>query len=108
VRDAAIHRVSRDAFRGCGSLAGSQWIATGYALAMTTQYFAYMRKYYGTPRQCHCEEQRDAAIHHVLGFAFRLFSSDLNLENGFLDLILRKAQQIEFTLNPVDKNKQNL
>ena len=42
-----------------------------------------------------------------LGERVRVFSSDLNLENGFLDLILRKAQQIEFTLYPVDKNKQN-
>jgi hypothetical protein len=35
VRNAAIHRVSKDAFGECGSFAGSQWIATGYALAMT-------------------------------------------------------------------------
>jgi hypothetical protein len=34
-RDAAIHRVSRCAVGDCGSLRGSQWIATGYALAMT-------------------------------------------------------------------------
>ena len=34
-RDAAIHRVSRDTFGECGSLTSSQWIATGYALAMT-------------------------------------------------------------------------
>ena len=34
-RDAAIHRVSREAYRGCGSFPGSQWIATGCALAMT-------------------------------------------------------------------------
>ena len=34
-RDAAIHRVSKDAFWVCGSFTGSQWIATGYALAMT-------------------------------------------------------------------------
>jgi hypothetical protein len=36
-RDAAIHRVSQDAYGVCGSLSGSQWIATGYALAMTRQ-----------------------------------------------------------------------
>ena len=34
-RDAAIHRVPRCAVGDCGSLSGSQWIATGYALAMT-------------------------------------------------------------------------
>ena len=28
-RDAAIHRVSRNAFGLCGSVTGSQWIATG-------------------------------------------------------------------------------
>ena len=49
----------------CGSLTEVQWIATGYALAMTTHYFVSIRKYCGTPRQCHCEEQRDAAIHRV-------------------------------------------
>ena len=36
-RDAAIHRVSKDAYGDVGSLTGSQWIATGYALAMTRQ-----------------------------------------------------------------------
>jgi hypothetical protein len=34
-RDAAIHRVSQDAYGVGRSLTGSQWIATGYALAMT-------------------------------------------------------------------------
>ena len=33
--DAAIHRVSKDAYGGCGSLTEGQWIATGCALAMT-------------------------------------------------------------------------
>ena len=34
-RDAAIHRVSRNADGFVCSLTGSQWIATGYALAIT-------------------------------------------------------------------------
>ena len=33
--DAAIHRVSGVANRQCGSFIENQWIATGYALAMT-------------------------------------------------------------------------
>jgi len=33
--DAAIHRVSGVADRQCGSFIENQWIATGYALAMT-------------------------------------------------------------------------
>ena len=33
--DAAIHHVSKYAFGQCGSLAGSQWIATPFRLAMT-------------------------------------------------------------------------
>jgi hypothetical protein len=59
VTDAAIHRVSKDAYGLCGSVTGSQWIATGIS-----QY----------PRDdnalCHCEEQRDAAIHRVSRYAF--------------------------------------
>jgi len=33
--DAAIHRVSEDAYGVVSSFSGSQWIATGFALAMT-------------------------------------------------------------------------
>jgi len=33
--DAAIHRISRETIRLVCSLTGSQWIATGDALAMT-------------------------------------------------------------------------
>ncbi|MBT3637145.1 MAG: hypothetical protein HN531_09410 [Opitutae bacterium] len=34
-RDAAIHRVSKYTYGQCGSAPASQWIAAGYALAMT-------------------------------------------------------------------------
>jgi hypothetical protein len=35
VTDAAIHRVSGEAYGFVSSFSGSQWIATGFALAMT-------------------------------------------------------------------------
>jgi hypothetical protein len=57
--DAAIHRVSRESRRECGSVLEGQWIATGLR-----------------PRDdntlCHCEEGTevtDAAIHRVSGVA---------------------------------------
>ena len=61
--DAAIHRVSGDAYGFVSSFSGSQWIATGYALAMTR--VVLVRSV------CHCEEDRmdDAAIHRVSGDA---------------------------------------
>ena len=46
--DAAIHRVSKDAGGVDGSFTGSQWIATGFALAMTR--VVLVRSV------CHCKE----------------------------------------------------
>jgi hypothetical protein len=43
--------------RGCGSLIGSQWIATGYTLAMTKARVVKIRESDRSPRQCHCEER---------------------------------------------------
>ena len=65
-RDAAIHRVLGDADGFVCSGSEGQWIATGYALAMTKVVFSTMK---GVKRLeftlCHCEEDRmdDAAIH---------------------------------------------
>jgi hypothetical protein len=57
--DAAIHRASGDACGVDGSIAGSQWIATGFRPRDDNALF------------CHCEEDSmdDAAIHPVLGDA---------------------------------------
>ena len=78
--DAAIHRVSRNADGFVCSLTGSQWIATGYALAMTRcegewgMIWAVRLQH----TVCHCEEgaeARDAAIHRVSRELGRLLSS---------------------------------
>ena len=66
-RDAAIHRVSKDAYGECGSFTGSQWIATGYALAMTTRYLRQTKvlRYTTLVSLRGGNEVRDAAIHRV-------------------------------------------
>jgi hypothetical protein len=49
--DAAIHRASGDACGVDGSIAGSQWIATGFALAMTrVEYADRLLRASGSPR----------------------------------------------------------
>ena len=56
VRDAAIHHVSKDADGGCGSLTGSQWIATGLCPRDDKAHTLSLRE---------ASEARDAAIHRV-------------------------------------------
>jgi hypothetical protein len=53
--DAAIHRISKVDGRVGGSFTGSQWIATGYALAMTRwgKRYSRMRIYAGASRAWH-------------------------------------------------------
>ena len=62
--DAGIHRVSKGCGRLVCSLPGSQWIATGYALAMTR-----VRQSAGRFNPCLSLREgsgaRDAAIHRV-------------------------------------------
>ena len=71
-RDAAIHRVSKNAYGGCVSLTGSQWIATGCALAMTTRYLRQTKvlRYTTTLSLRGGSEVRDAAIHRVSRHAY--------------------------------------
>jgi hypothetical protein len=59
VTDAAIHRVSEDADGVVSSGSKDQWIATGYALAMTSVVLVR--------NVCHCEEDSmdNASIYRV-------------------------------------------
>ena len=57
-KDVAIHRVSGEADGFVYSLTGTQWIATGFALAMT-RWWSDTRYKPVTTRFCHCEERAE-------------------------------------------------